>query len=66
MGDAFDEDDVVPIKQVWKWIFPKKMETAVGKRFVTGDSCQFYIELHVGKSHNSWRTAYFHMFYRIK
>ena len=53
MGDAFDEDDVVPIKQVWKWIFPKKMEAAVGKRFVTGDSCQFYIELHVGKYQNS-------------
>ena len=48
MGESFDEDDVVPIKQVWKWIFPKKMEAAVGKRFVTGDSCQFYIELHVG------------------
>ena len=49
MGDdAFDEDEVVPIKQVWKWIFPKKMEAAVGKRFVTGDSCQFYVELQVG------------------
>ena len=46
--DAFDEDEVVPIKQVWKWIFPKKMEAAVGKRFVTGESCQFYIELQVG------------------
>ena len=47
MGDAFDEDEVVPVKQVWKWIFPKKMEAAVGKRFVTGESCQFYIELQV-------------------
>ena len=49
MGEeAFDEEEVVPIKQVWKWIFPKKMEAAVGKRFVTGECCQFYIELQVG------------------
>ena len=47
MGDAFDEDEVVPLKQVWKWIFPMKMEAAVGKRYVTGDACQFYIELKI-------------------
>ena len=41
----FDEDDVIPIKQVWKWLFPKRLEKRIGKNFVTGHNCEFYIEL---------------------
>jgi len=41
----FDDDDVIPIKQVWKWLFPKRIEKRIGKKFVTGHNCEFYIEL---------------------
>jgi hypothetical protein len=47
MGDEFDEDDVVPIKQVWKWIFPHRMQEAMAKKYVTGETCQFFMELQV-------------------
>ncbi len=46
-ADQFDEDDVVPIKQVWKWLFPRRMEEAMGKKCVAGEGCQFYLELQV-------------------
>ncbi len=45
--DVFDEDEIIPIKQVWKWIFPHRIEKAVGKKYVTGDACQFYVELEI-------------------
>jgi hypothetical protein len=43
--EDFDSDDVVPIKQAWKWLFPIRLEQKIGKKFVTGNNCEFYIEL---------------------
>ena len=43
--EKFDEDDVIPIKQVWKWLFPKRLEKRINRKFVTGHNCEFYIEL---------------------
>ena len=43
--DDFDEDEVIPIKQVWKWLFPQRLEKRLNKKFVTGNNCEFYIEL---------------------
>ena len=31
--------------QVWKWLFPHRIEVSVGKKHVSGDSCEFYAEL---------------------
>ena len=43
--EDFDDDDVIPIKQVWKWLFPKRIEKRIGKKWITGHNCEFYIEL---------------------
>ena len=43
--EDFDEDEIIPIKQVWKWLFPQRLEERLKKKFVTGNNCQFYIEL---------------------
>lgn len=43
--DTFCDDEVVPIKQVWKWLFPQRIEQKLGKKLVTGDACEFYAEL---------------------
>ena len=43
--EGFDEDEVPPIKQVWKWIFSPKIEKKLQKTLVSGDKCDFYAEL---------------------
>ncbi len=43
--EGFDEDEVVPIKQVWKWLFPHTLQKKLGRRYVTGDDCEFYVDL---------------------
>ena len=45
--DTFDSDDVVPIKQIWKWVFSKRVQDKVGKRNANGDWGQFFVELNV-------------------
>lgn len=47
--EDFDPDDVIPIKQVWKWLFPMRLEKTIGKNYVTGNDCEFYITLQLGK-----------------
>ena len=37
---------IISIK-VWKWLYPAKLERHVGKKYVTGDFCQFYVELEI-------------------
>jgi hypothetical protein len=32
---------------VWKWLFPKRVEKLIGKKYVTGDNCEFFIELEI-------------------
>ncbi|TRY78941.1 hypothetical protein TCAL_05003 [Tigriopus californicus] len=44
---GFFEGCVVPVKQAWKWINGPKFEAVMGKKFVTGDSCQFFVEFQV-------------------
>lgn len=44
--DSFDEEEVTPIKQVWKWLFPQRIAQKIGKTLVTGDFSEFYAELH--------------------
>lgn len=44
---GFFEDSVVPVKQAWKWIHGPKFEAIMGKKFVTGDVCQFFVEFQV-------------------
>ena len=45
--ETFDEDDVVPIKQVWKWLFSAKVGKFVDKKYVSGDACEFFVELEI-------------------
>jgi len=43
----FDEEEVPAVKQVWKWVFSPRLAKRLGDgmTLVTGDNCEFYIEL---------------------
>lgn len=43
----FNTTEVLPIKQVWKWVFSSRLQKGVGMKYSTGDNCQFFVELEI-------------------
>ena len=43
--------------QVWKWLFPMRLEKNLGKKYVTGNNCEFYIELQLDFKNDEWELG---------
>jgi len=45
MGDRHRQTDIVPLKQVWKYIYPQVVESRVGLLHESGNTADFYVEV---------------------